>query len=162
MKVPLKTYVVYPESKEKAPVVLVIHEIFGLSDWVRAVADQLAADGFIAVAPDFISGMGPNGGGTESVASGDDVRKLVSGMKDRRRREAAQRRPRLRHEAPGGQREDRDDRLLLGRQQSFAYAAAQPELNAAVVYYGTSPEDSAAYGRSRPRCSASTAPTTPA
>src|SRR5687767_13636759 len=55
MKVPLKTYVVYPESKEKAPVVLVIHEIFGLSDWVRAVADQLAADGFIAVAPDFIS-----------------------------------------------------------------------------------------------------------
>src|SRR6478735_9196081 len=55
-KVPLKTYVVYPERKEKAPVVIVIHEIFGLSDWIKSVADQLAADGFIAIAPDLLSG----------------------------------------------------------------------------------------------------------
>src|SRR5229473_268015 len=48
-KTPLKSYVVYPERKDKAPVVIVIHEIFGLSDWVRSVADQLAADGFIAI-----------------------------------------------------------------------------------------------------------------
>src|SRR5689334_4369503 len=48
----LHTWVVYPERKEKAPVVLVIHEIFGMTDWVRAVADQLAAEGFVAVAPD--------------------------------------------------------------------------------------------------------------
>src|SRR5438105_5386098 len=68
-KVPLKSYIVYPESKDKAPVVIVIHEIFGLSDWIRSVADQLAADGFIAIAPDLISGMGPNGGGTDSLAS---------------------------------------------------------------------------------------------
>src|SRR5919109_510436 len=56
------TFVVYPEVKQKAPVVLVIHEIFGLTDWVRGVADKLAANGYIAVAPDFLSGMGPNGG----------------------------------------------------------------------------------------------------
>src|SRR6202000_118215 len=64
-KASLKAYIVYPERKDKAPVVLVIQEIFGLTDWVRNVADQLAADGFIAVAPDFLSGKGPNEGGTE-------------------------------------------------------------------------------------------------
>src|SRR4051794_31086779 len=66
-KVPLKAYVVYPERKDKAPVVMVIHEIFGETDWVRGVADQLAADGFIAIAPDMLSGYGPNGGGTDSL-----------------------------------------------------------------------------------------------
>src|SRR5262249_10656196 len=74
---PIRTWVVYPQRSTKAGVVLVIHEGFGLSDWVRGVADQLAAEGFIAVAPDLISGLGPNGGGTDSVASRDDVVKLV-------------------------------------------------------------------------------------
>ena len=55
---PVKLWVVYPERKDKAPVVMVISEIFGLSDWIRGVADQLAKDGFIAIAPDFISGHG--------------------------------------------------------------------------------------------------------
>src|ERR1700745_1584722 len=59
-KTPIKCWVVYPERKDKAPVVIVIHEIFGLSDWIRAVADQLAAEGFIALAPDLLSGHGPN------------------------------------------------------------------------------------------------------
>ena len=68
------TWVVYPEKKEKAGVVIVIHEIFGMSDWVRGVTDQLAKEGFIALAPDFLSGMGPNGGGTESL--GEDVGKV--------------------------------------------------------------------------------------
>src|SRR5262249_13775 len=60
----VQTFVVYPESKQKAPVVIVIHEIYGLSDWARSVADQLAAHGYIAVAPDLLSGFGPKGGGT--------------------------------------------------------------------------------------------------
>src|SRR5581483_2125564 len=63
---PVRVWVVYPERKEKAPVVIVIHEIFGLTDWIRAVADELAAEGFIAVAPDLLSGKGANGGGTDS------------------------------------------------------------------------------------------------
>ncbi|HXK60426.1 MAG TPA: dienelactone hydrolase family protein, partial [Acidobacteriota bacterium] len=63
----IKSWLVYPERSDKAPVVVVIHEIFGLTDWIRSVADQLAADGFIAIAPDLLSGKGPNGGGTESV-----------------------------------------------------------------------------------------------
>src|SRR5262249_28157449 len=74
---PVRTWVVYPERKDKAGVVVVIHEIFGLSDWIRGVADQLAREGFIAVAPDLISGHGPGGGGTDSVASRDDVVKLI-------------------------------------------------------------------------------------
>jgi len=76
----IRTFVVYPERKDKAPVVIVIHEIFGLSDWIRGVADQLAADGFIAIAPDLISGMGPGGGGTDSVKSRDEVTKLIRGL----------------------------------------------------------------------------------
>ncbi len=55
----VRAYVVYPERSGKAPVVVVVHEIFGLSTWVRAVADQLAADGFVAVAPDLLTGFVP-------------------------------------------------------------------------------------------------------
>src|SRR5580704_17910789 len=58
----VETFVVYPESKGKTPVVLIIHEIFGMTDWVQDLADQVAAAGYIAVAPDLLSGMGPNGG----------------------------------------------------------------------------------------------------
>src|SRR6184192_1277180 len=65
----IKAFVVYPERKDKAPVVIVIHEIFGLSDWVRGIADQLAKEGFIAVAPDFLSGKAPNGGGSQELGS---------------------------------------------------------------------------------------------
>ncbi len=62
----VQTLVVYPEVKGKAPVILVIHEIFGLTDWAQEVADEFAAAGYIAVAPDLLSGMGANGGGTSS------------------------------------------------------------------------------------------------
>src|SRR5215475_14205821 len=64
------TFVVYPEVKDKRPVVLVIHEIFGMSDWVQELADEVAAAGYIAVAPDLLSGMGPNGGRSTSFAEG--------------------------------------------------------------------------------------------
>src|SRR5262249_52977062 len=67
--VKLHTWVGYPERKDKAPGGIVIHEIFGMTDWVRGVTDQLAAEGFIAIAPDLLSGYGPNGGGTESLGN---------------------------------------------------------------------------------------------
>src|SRR5579859_5589150 len=66
----VETFVVYPESKSKTPVVLIIHEIFGMSDWVQDLADQVAAAGYIAVAPDLLSGMGPNGGRSSDFAEG--------------------------------------------------------------------------------------------
>ncbi len=69
-------FVVYPEVKDKAIAVVVIHEIFGLTDWVRGVADQLAEAGYIAIAPDLLSGMGQVGGNTSSF-SGEDVRRAI-------------------------------------------------------------------------------------
>ncbi|MFW6181720.1 MAG: dienelactone hydrolase family protein, partial [Spirochaetota bacterium] len=69
-------WVVYPERGDAAPVVLVIHEIYGLTDWIRAVADQLAAEGFIAVAPDMLSGKAPGGGGSGSLSQ-DEARRLI-------------------------------------------------------------------------------------
>lgn len=70
----IKAWVVYPERAENAPVIIVIHEIYGMTDWVRGVADALAAEGFIAVAPDLLSGMGPDGGGTDSFEQGPHTR----------------------------------------------------------------------------------------
>lgn len=72
----IKALVAYPEVKEKATAVIVIHEIFGLADWPKLVADQLAEAGYIAIAPDLLSGMGPNGGGTDEIGGGD-VRKAI-------------------------------------------------------------------------------------
>ena len=66
----VETFVAYPEVSGKAPVIVVIHEIFGMTDWVEDVADQFAAAGYIAVAPDLLSGMGPNGGRTKDIPSG--------------------------------------------------------------------------------------------
>jgi carboxymethylenebutenolidase len=77
----LMAWVVYPFSKnakQKAPVVVVVHEIFGLSTWVRGVADQLAADGFIAVAPDFLSRV--RGGPSTVELSADTARRLIAGV----------------------------------------------------------------------------------
>lgn len=71
----LKSWVVYPERAQKAGVVLVIHDIRGMSDMARAMGDQLAQDGFIAIVPDFLSGKGPNAGGTDSL--GQDVGKTI-------------------------------------------------------------------------------------
>lgn len=70
----VRCWVAYPEVKDKATAVVVIHEIFGLTDWVRGVADQLAEAGYIAIAPDLLSGTGPNGGGTESLGGPDGAR----------------------------------------------------------------------------------------
>lgn len=73
-------FIAYPEVKEKATAVVVIHEIFGLTDWVRGVADQLAEAGYIAIAPDLLSGAAPDGGGTQELGSGDAVRKAIAAL----------------------------------------------------------------------------------
>ena len=74
----LMAWVVYPSTREKAPVVVVVHEIFGLSTWVRGVADQLAADGFIAIAPDFLTRV--RGGPSSVELTGDSARRLIQGV----------------------------------------------------------------------------------
>src|SRR5262249_20115735 len=136
---PVRTWIVYPERKDKAGVVILIHEIFGLSDWIRAVADQLAREGFIAVAPDLISGHGPGGGGTESAAGRDDVVKLVRAATPE---EVTGRLDAVRAWAiklPAASGKSATIGFCWGGGKSFAYAVSQPLLDAAVVYYGTSP-----------------------
>ena len=138
---PVRVWVVYPERKDKAPVVVVIHEIFGLTDGIRAVADQLAADGFIAVVPDLLSGKGPNGGGTDAFPSRDDAVKAVSGLP---RDEVITRLNAVRKyglSLPAANGKSATVGFCWGGSTSFAYAVAQPGLDAAVVYYGTAPED---------------------
>jgi carboxymethylenebutenolidase len=138
--VSMRTWIAYPERKDRAGVVILIHEIFGLSDWMRGVADQLAKEGFIAVAPDLISGFGPNGGGTDSVSSRDDVVKLVRGVS---REETNARLDAVREYArklPAANGKVATTGFCWGGASSFAYAVAQPALDAAVVYYGVSPD----------------------
>ena len=133
----LKSWVVYPERAQKAGVVLVIHDIRGMSDMARALGDQLAQDGFIAVVPDFLSGKGPNGGGTDSLGSGvgqaiqalspaDAVARLNAAMEYGKK-------------LPASNGKTGVIGFCWGGARSFGYAAAQPALNAAVVYYGDAP-----------------------
>jgi carboxymethylenebutenolidase len=140
---PLRSYVVYPERKDKAGVVLVLHEIFGLTDWIKGVADRLAADGFIAVAPDLLSGMGPGGGGTDSLPSRDEVVKAVRALtpEESAARIAAVRGWAVKLPAANGRLATLG--FCWGGARSFAAAAASPPPDAAVVYYGSSPDSAA-------------------
>ena len=145
---PIKTFVVYPERKDKAPVVIVIHEIFGLSDWIRGVADQLAKDGFIAVAPDFLSGMGPNKGGSQELGSQgatQEIRNLtppdgIRILNDVRAYALA---------IPAGNGKVGTVGFCWGGGVSSTYALMQPALNAAVAYYGGMPPDAAAFANAK-------------
>jgi carboxymethylenebutenolidase len=133
-------FVAYPERKDKAPVVLVIQEVYGLTDWIRAVADQLAANGFIAIAPDFLSGRGPGGGGTDKFASRDDVVKEVRGLSAPDVVAVLDAVGRHGTGLPAANGKLATVGFCWGGGQSFNYATKRPELGAAVVYYGTSPE----------------------
>ena len=135
---PLRVWLVYPERPDKAPAVIVIHEIFGLSDWIRGVADQLAKDGFIAVAPDLISGKAPGGGGTDAVASRDDVVKLVTSLKPAEVRERLDATRDMVKRLPAASGNVATIGFCWGGGASFSYSA-ESGVKAAVVYYGTPP-----------------------
>jgi carboxymethylenebutenolidase len=145
---PIKSFVVYPERKDKAPVVIVIHEIFGLTDWVRGVADQLAKEGFIAVAPDFLSGKGPNSGGSQELGpqgSTQVIRNVTP--EDTVRILDAVRSYAL--TIPSANGKVATIGFCWGGGTSFRYALNQPALNAAVSYYGPMPTDAAAYEKAK-------------
>jgi carboxymethylenebutenolidase len=139
--VKLSAFVAYPERKDKAPVVIVIHEVYGLTDWIRAVADRLAAEGFIAIAPDLLSGRGPGGGGTDKFGSRDDVVKAVRELGGPEVVAALDAVSRYGRGLPAAKGKFATVGFCWGGGQSFHYATAQPDLGAAVVYYGSSPEE---------------------
>jgi carboxymethylenebutenolidase len=137
----LNSWVVYPERKDKAGVVLVIHDIGGMRDWPRALGDQLAQDGFIAIVPDFLSGKGPNGGGSESLGSaiGTAIRDLKPDEVNARLNAAMDYGRKL----PSANGKVGVVGFCWGGARSFGYATAQPNLQAAVVYYGELPGSTA-------------------
>lgn len=142
----VKSFVVFPESKNRTGVVIVIHENRGLNDWARSVADQLAEDGFIAIAPDMLSGKGPNGGNTDSIAPDQATRAIGQLTND----EINARLDAVRHYAiqmPAGNGTVGMVGFCWGGARVFNYAVHQPALNAGVVYYGTAPSDPALLDR---------------
>ena len=145
--VPIRTWVVYPERADSEPVVLVIHEIYGLTDWILGVADQFGAEGFIAVAPDLLSVMGPDGGGTASLGERDNVVATIRTLEpdERTRRLNAVRT--YAFDLPASNGRLGSVGFCWGGGASFAYAVDQPDLDAAVAYYGTLPAEAADYAR---------------
>jgi carboxymethylenebutenolidase len=138
----VETFVVYPESKSKTPVVLIIHEIFGMTDWAQDLADQVAAAGYIAVAPDLLSGMGPNGGRSSDFAEGKTMEAVSHLNPDQVTADLnAAADYALKISASNG-------KLFVGGfcwggGQTFRFATNRADLTAAFVFYGPSPDKDA-------------------
>jgi len=129
----IKAFVVYPERKEKTPVVIVIHEIFGLTDWVRGVCDQLAENGVIAIAPDLLSG--------QTFEDVDGARKAISALPKEQIKsdlDAASDYA-LKISACNGTLAVCG--FCWGGGVTFAYANENPKLKAAYSFYGPAPDE---------------------
>jgi carboxymethylenebutenolidase len=137
----VQAFVVYPEVKTKAPVVILIHEIFGLSDWAKEMADELAAQGFIVVAPDLLTGFGPNGGGSDAFPSMDATTKAVSGLDPAVVTADLDAAADYAKKIPAGNGKIATVGFCWGGGKSFAFATHRKDLSAAFVFYGPGPSD---------------------
>jgi carboxymethylenebutenolidase len=134
----VNSFVVYPENKNKATAVVVIHEIFGLSDWIQSLTDQLAEAGYIAIAPDLLSGMGPNGGGTSSLdrqGIGRAIRDLPADQVAGDLNAVADYVSKL----PASNGKVVVAGYCWGGSQTFLYATNNPNIKAGFVFYGSAP-----------------------
>jgi carboxymethylenebutenolidase len=138
----VETFVVYPESKSKTPVVLIIHEIFGMSDWVQELADEVAAAGYIAVAPDLLSGMGPNGGRSSDFAEGKTM-EAVSHLNPDQVTEDLNAAANYALKIPASNGKLFVGGFCWGGSQTFRFATNRGDLAAAFVFYGGPPEKDA-------------------
>ncbi len=142
----VQVFVDYPETKGKAPVVLMIHEIFGLTDWSKEMADELAAEGYIVVEPDLLSGKGPGGGGSSSFAGQEAAVSAVSIL------DPAQVMADLNASADYGEKLPASNGKLAvagfcwGGGKSFSFSTQRADLQAALVFYGPPPPDTAMSG----------------
>lgn len=139
--VKLHTWVVYPEGNAPAPVMLVMQHGLGLDEWVRAFADQMAVQGFIAIAPDLFSGLGPNGGNWESFIGTDEVMRAAGGINQdegiRRYKAAYDWGMKL----PRANGKSASIGFCAGGGYAFRFAAEVPGINAAVSFYGGTPSE---------------------
>ncbi len=137
----VQAFVVYPEVKNKAPVVVLIHEIFGLSDWAKEMADELAAQGFIVIAPDLLSGFGPKGGGSSDFPDQDATVKAVSGLDPEVVTADLDAAADYGKKLPAGNGKLVVTGFCWGGGKSFLFATHRKDLSAAFVFYGTGPAD---------------------
>jgi len=137
----VQAFVVYPEVQNKATVVILIHEIYGLTDWAKEMADELAAQGFIVVAPDLLSGFGPNGGGSSEFPSQDAAVKAVSGLDADVVNADLDAAADYGKHIPAGNGKIAVAGFCWGGGKSFAFAAHRKDLSAAFVFYGSGPAD---------------------
>ncbi len=139
----LHTWVVYPQVDHPATVVLVIHENRGLTDWVRGLADQLAEAGYVAVAPDLLSGTAPGGGGTAEY--GSEAKAIQGIYKLPQPQVTADLDAAFMYakSLSAGNKTVAVAGFCWGGGQSFAYATHNPKIAAAFVFYGTAPPDEA-------------------
>jgi len=141
----VNSLVIFPEVKKKATAVVVIHEINGLSDWVQQLTDELAEAGYIAIAPDLLSSMGPNGGGTADVATkggnavGQAIRDLPPDQITADLNAVADYVSKL----PAANGKVAVTGYCWGGTQSFRFAMNRPTLKAAFVFYGSTPGSNA-------------------
>jgi len=137
----LHTWIEYPQGDGKAPVIIVMQHGPGMDDWQRALADQLALQGFIAVAADLYSGLGPNGGNYDSFEGSDAAMrasaKLTPDEAIRRYKTAYDYGIKL----PRASGKVGTLGFCIGGTYSFRFAGEVPEINAAVVFYGTQPSE---------------------
>jgi carboxymethylenebutenolidase len=138
----VETFVVYPEVKDKRPVVLIIHEIFGMTDWVQDLADQVAAAGYIAVAPDLLSGMGPDAGRTSSIPA-DKVMEAVSKLNPDQVTADLNAAADYAKKIPASNGKLFVGGFCWGGSQTFRFATNRADLSAAFVFYGGPPEKDA-------------------
>ena len=136
----LQCFVVYPEVKDKATTIVMIHEIFGLSDWAREMADELAAEGYIVVAPDLLSGAGPNGGGSDSFTNQGAVTKAVSMLPAEQVTADLNAAADYAAKIPSANGKVVVAGFCWGGGQSFRFATDNHDVKAAFVFYGTPPQ----------------------
>jgi carboxymethylenebutenolidase len=131
-------YVTYPEVKDKAPVIIVIHEIFGLTDWARSVTDELAEAGYIAIAPDLLSGLAPGGGGSAELGS-DASTKVIGTLPPEQITADLNAVAGYASQLPSANGKIMVAGFCWGGGQSFRYATDNKQLKAAFVFYGPPP-----------------------
>jgi carboxymethylenebutenolidase len=140
-------YLVYPETKSKAPAIVVIHENRGLNDWVRSVADQLAEEGFIAIAPDLLSGMAPGGGKTSDFPDSDAARQGISKLPPDQVTSDLNAVTDHVIKLPAANKKVAVAGFCWGGSQTFRFATSRPDLKAAFVFYGSAPDDKEAIAK---------------
>jgi carboxymethylenebutenolidase len=139
------TWIVYPQVDHPATTVLIIHENRGLTDWVRGVADQLAEAGYIAVAPDLLSGTAPGGGNTPEFGSEDKAMAGISKLPKEQVTADLDAVYKFAKAQSAGNKIVAVGGFCWGGGQTFAYATHNPNIASAFVFYGPAPKDEADY-----------------